>query len=144
MSIRKQAIGVAATHCERDIGGQARLEELELALVGYEGLENWGGAAQLANRLAHLAPDDVRYHQKRVELAYRMGDRAPLLDAYLSLGDALARMGAREKAMAVYGRVLEHDSENTHAAAALSALTARPETPAEPRRGAPPAGAGRA
>nr|MBA2459062.1 tetratricopeptide repeat protein [Gemmatimonadales bacterium] len=115
------------------------LEELELALVGYEGLENWGSAAQLANRLAHLAPDDVRYHQKRVELAYRMGDRAPLLDAYLSLGDALARMGAREKAMAVYGRVLEHDSDNAHAAAALSALTARPETPAEPRRGTPPA-----
>ncbi|MBA3257888.1 MAG: hypothetical protein H0T68_00285, partial [Gemmatimonadales bacterium] len=115
------------------------LEELELALRGYEGSENWGSASQLANRLAHLAPDDVRHHQKRVELAYRMGDRVPLLDAYLSLGDALARVGAREKAMAVYGRVLEHDSENAHAAAALSALTAGSEASPEPRRAAPPA-----
>ncbi len=114
------------------------LEELELGLAGHERLEDWGRASQLANRLVLLAPENIRYHQKRVELAYRTGDRTPLLDAYLSLGDALARAGAKDKAIAVYGRVREHDPDNPHAAVALAAL-AETESPAPPRRAAPPA-----
>jgi tetratricopeptide (TPR) repeat protein len=67
-----------------------------------------------------------------VELAFRSGERAPLLAAYLALGDALGRAGATEKALAVFGRVHEHDPSNTHALAALAALRGQGESVAEP------------
>ena len=102
-------------------------DELDLALAGYEGLQDWSAAARVSDLLVVLDPDGIRHHQKRVELAYRTGDKAPLLEAYLSLGDALARMGATDKAIAVYGRVHEHDPENPRAAGALAALSGQPE-----------------
>lgn len=95
-------------------------EELELALAGYEDRQDWTRASEMADRLVQLAPDSIGHHQKRVELAYRMGDRAPLLEAYMGLGDALAKSGALDKASAVYGRVIEHDPGNARAAAALA------------------------
>ncbi|HEX7336241.1 MAG TPA: tetratricopeptide repeat protein, partial [Gemmatimonadales bacterium] len=108
-------------------------EELELALAGYEDREDWSRAAEMSNRLVQLSPDSVAYHQKRVELAYRAGDRGPLLEAYLGLGDALAKSDALDKAIAVYGRVIEHDPHNARAAAALKRLGAgAPEPPAPP------------
>jgi tetratricopeptide (TPR) repeat protein len=116
------------------------LEELELALSGYERLGEWPRAAELSDRLVVLAPDAIRHHQKRVELAFRSGERTPLLAAYLALGDALARAGATEKAMAVFGRVHEHDPGNAHAIAALAALRGAAEPVAEPAA-APPAAA---
>jgi tetratricopeptide (TPR) repeat protein len=97
-------------------------EELELALAGYEDREDWVRAAEMADRLVELTPGSVSYHQKRVELAYRAGDRGPLLEAYLGLGDALAESGALDKAVAVYGRVIEHDPNHARAAAALERL----------------------
>ena len=108
-------------------------EELELALAGFEDREDWVRAAQMADRLVELVPDSVAYHQKRVELAYRAGDRGPLIEAYLGLGDALAKSDALDKAIAVYGRVIEHDPRNARAAAALKRLGAgQPEEPAAP------------
>ncbi len=117
-------------------------EELELALAGYEDREDWLRAAQMADRLVELTPDSVSHHQKRVELAYRAGDRGPLLEAYLGLGDALAKSGALEKAIAVYGRVIEHDPKHVRAAAALGRLGApvpgaAPQTPPPPAARAP-------
>ncbi len=104
-------------------GEEARVaEELELALAGYEDREDWVRAAEMADRLVDLTPDSVSYHQKRVELAYRAGDRGPLLEAYLGLGDALGKSGALDKAIAVYGRVIEHDPNHVRAAAALARL----------------------
>jgi tetratricopeptide (TPR) repeat protein len=97
-------------------------EELALALAGYEDREDWVRAAEMADRLVELTPDSVSHHQKRVELAYRAGDRGPLLEAYLGLGDALSKSGALEKAIAVYGRVIEHDPQHARAAAALAKL----------------------
>jgi tetratricopeptide (TPR) repeat protein len=117
------------------------LEELELALDGFERLGEWGRATEAAERLVDVAPDIIRHHQKRVELAFRSGDRTPLIGAYLSLGDALARMGATDKAMAVYGRVREHDPENAHAIGALAKLqeAPAPSAPAPPSAPAAPA-----
>ena len=117
-------------------------DELDLALAGYEGLQDWAAAARISDLLVVLDPDGIRHHQKRVELAYRTGDKAPLLEAYLSLGDALARMGATDKAIAVYGRVHEHDPENPRAAGALAALSGQPRAAAPPAAPpmAPPAG----
>ncbi|HJR15361.1 MAG TPA: tetratricopeptide repeat protein [Gemmatimonadales bacterium] len=97
-------------------------EELALALAGYEDREDWSRAAEMADRLVELTPDSVSHHQKRVELAYRAGDRGPLLEAYLGLGDALSKSGALDKAIAVYGRVIEHDPKHARAAAALARL----------------------
>jgi tetratricopeptide (TPR) repeat protein len=124
-------------------------EELELALAGYQDRQDWTRAAQMADRLVELAPDSINHHQKRVELAYRMGDRAPLLQAYMGLGDALAKSGALDKAAAVYGRVIEHDPGNARAVAALQRVapgSAPPSAPpaapqAKPSAGPPPAAA---
>ena len=99
-------------------------EELRLSLEGYERAEDWSGAAGIAERLVALEPDAIHNHQKRVELAFRSGERAPLLDAYLALGDALGRAGATDKALAVYRRVLEHDPSNDRASAAITELGA--------------------
>ena len=118
------------------------LEELELALGGYEHQGEWAGATEVSDRLVLLAPDTIRHHQKRVELAFRSGERAPLLAAYLALGDALARAGHTDKAMAVFGRVHEHDAGNAHAIAALAALRSESGAlapPAEPAAPTPPA-----
>jgi tetratricopeptide (TPR) repeat protein len=97
-------------------------EELELALAGFEDRQDWSRAAEMVDRLVTLSPDSIAHHQKRVELAYRMGDRGPLLEAYLGLGDALGKSGALDKAIAVYGRVIEHDPGNVRATAALTRL----------------------
>jgi tetratricopeptide (TPR) repeat protein len=127
-------------------------EELRLALAGYEHVEDWSGASAIADRLVALEPDAIHHHQKRVELAFRTGERAPLIDAYLALGDALGRAGATDKALAVYGRVHEHDPDNARASAAIAALrppqkphatmaslAAPASRPAPPPPGAPPA-----
>jgi tetratricopeptide (TPR) repeat protein len=117
------------------------LEELELALDGFERLGEWSRATEVAERLVDQAPDIIRHHQKRVELAFRTGERTPLIGAYLALGDALARMGATDKAMAVYGRVREHDPENAHAIGALAQLQ-QPPAPAAPAPAGAPAAPG--
>jgi tetratricopeptide (TPR) repeat protein len=127
-------------------GEESRVsEELELALAGYEDREDWVRAAEMADRLVELTPDSVTYHQKRVELAYRAGDRGPLLEAYLGLGDALAKSGALDKAIAVYGRVIEHDPNHVRAAAALARLdvplAAKDEPPAPKPKVQPPSAA---
>jgi tetratricopeptide (TPR) repeat protein len=93
----------------------------------------------MADRLVELSPDSIGHHQKRVELAYRMGDRAPLLEAYLGLGDALAKSGALDKAAAVYGRVLEHDPGNKRAAAALARVGGGEAAVETPKPKPPPA-----
>jgi tetratricopeptide (TPR) repeat protein len=114
------------------------LEELELALEGFERVENWRLAASIADRLVALSSDSIRYHQKRVELAYRTGDRAHLLEAYLSLADLLVLIGAIDKAIAVYGRVQEHDPDNARAAAALAEIQLQSEIEAEAAEEEPP------
>ena len=97
-------------------------EELRLSLEGYERGEDWSSAVGIAERLVAVEPDAIHNHQKRVELAFRTGERTPLLDAYLALGDALGRAGATDKALAVYRRVLEHDPSNQRASAAIAEL----------------------
>jgi tetratricopeptide (TPR) repeat protein len=103
---------------ERDRGR----EELELALERYEARSDWAHAGDVLTELIRLDPVSIRLYQKRVELGFRMGDRARLLDAYLELADCLVRVGSLEKAGAVYRRVLEHEPGNDRARAALDAI----------------------
>ncbi len=118
-----RALGEALLAAGEQLRGQ---EELELALAGYEGREDWIHASDLINELIRLDPNGVRYHQKRVEIGFRSGDRSRLIDSYLELADALLRVGAMDKALAVYRRVSEHDPGNQRALAALDAF-ASPE-----------------
>ena len=121
-----RALGEALLAAGESPRGQ---EELELALSAYENREDWDHASDLVSELIRLDPSGVRYHQKRVELAFRGGDRTRLLDAYVELGDALMRVGALDKAVAVYRRVAEHDPDNARAQAALDSLAPPEEAP---------------
>ncbi len=120
-----RALGEALLAAGEQLRGQ---EELELALAGYEGREDWPHATDLIHELIRLDPNGVRYHQKRVEIAFRSGERSKLIEAYLELADALLRVGALDKALAVYRRVSEHDPGNSRALAALDALSSVEET----------------
>lgn len=127
-------------------GDAARgMDELDLALMNCENQEQWHRALDIVNELIRLDPASVRYYQKRVEIAYRTGDRGRLVDSYLELADALVRAGMIEKAVAVYHRIAEHDPENQRARAALDLMepreaTAEPgEAPREAPAVAPPA-----
>ncbi len=120
-------------------GGIAALEE---ALRQFEATSRLKEAVAVADGLIRLEPDAVFRYQKRVELAYRVGDRAAMLDAYLGLADALLRGGGVEHAVTVYRRVLDHDSGNERARSSLAMLESRraPPPPApEPEPVAEPA-----
>ena len=110
------------------------LDELVVALGIYEARQEWARAVGLTDKILRIEPGSVNYHQKRVELSYRIGDKAQLSNAYLALADALFRDGAADRARAVYQRVLEHDPENARAQDALVTLAPveveRPEEPA--------------
>ncbi len=134
-----RALGEALLAAGEQLRGQ---EELELALAGFEGREDWQRASDLIHELIRLDPNGVRYHQKRVEIAFRSGERSRLIEAYVELADALLRVGALDKALAVYRRVSEHDPGNARALAALDALSTVEETlPPIPPPPQPPAAA---
>lgn len=98
------------------------LYELELAMAGFELRGDMDRAQEVVDEILGVFPGSVRYHQKRVEFAVRSRDRVRLTNSYLELADALFRTGAGDKAVAVYGRVLELDPQNERAEFALATL----------------------
>ena len=122
-----QALGEALIEQgDRDRG----IEELDLATTGYENAGNLSHARDLVDEVLRLDPNSVRHRQKAVEYAFKGGDKAKLIDAYLELADALLRSDLPEKARAVYARVAEHDAKNERAKAALSMLAPAVAVPA--------------
>ena len=120
-------------------------EELGFAAQAYEAGEHWEDASEVVGLLVTLTPEDIRNHQKLVEFAYRSGNKARLLEAYLALADALVDLGEREKAEAVYQRIVDHEPDNERAQSALRMIAAAgadldaaeeqaPADAAEPRR----------
>ncbi len=109
--------------------GMAALDE---ALRQYEGSARLAEALRVADELIRFEPDAIYRYQKRVEIAYRAGDRGAMLDSYLGLADALARSGGLEHAVTVYRRVLEHDADNVTARTALIRLEAALAPPPPP------------
>ncbi len=96
-----QALGEALIEQgERERG----IEELDLAAAGYENGGNLSHARDLVDEVLRLDPNSVRHRQKAVEFAFKAGDKARLVDAYLELADALLRSDLPEKARAVYAR----------------------------------------
>ncbi|HEV8510085.1 MAG TPA: tetratricopeptide repeat protein [Gemmatimonadales bacterium] len=98
------------------------IEELDLATGGFENAGNLRQARDLVDEVLHLDPNSVRHRQKAVEFAFKAGDKAKLIDAYLELADALLRSDLPDKARAVYARVADHDPKNERAKGALSML----------------------
>jgi len=122
-----QALGEALIEQgERERG----IQELDLATAGYENAGNLSHARDLVDEVLRLDPNSVRHRQKAVEFAFKAGDKAKLIDAYLELADALLRSDLPEKARAVYARVAEHDAKNERAKAALSMLAPSVAAPA--------------
>jgi len=103
---------------QRDRG----IEELDLATAGWENAGNMQQAQDLVDEILRLDPNSVRHRQKTVELSFKAGDKARLIDAYLELADTLLRTDLPDKARAVYERVADHDAGNERAKAALAML----------------------
>jgi tetratricopeptide (TPR) repeat protein len=100
----------------------AGLHELEAAMNGAESSDDLELAMSLAETLGKLDPLVVKYHQKRVEYAFRRSDKPRLIDAYLTLGNALMETNQAEKARAVYQRVLELAPDNMQAQMAIESM----------------------
>src|SRR5919197_1360634 len=56
------------------------VRELEAAMMGAERADELDLASSLAEEIARLAPDTVRFHQKRVEYAFRTNDKLRLIE----------------------------------------------------------------
>ncbi|OLC04197.1 MAG: hypothetical protein AUH45_03790 [Gemmatimonadetes bacterium 13_1_40CM_69_22] len=132
-----QALGEALIEAgERDRG----IEELDHATAGFENLGNLPQARHLVEEILRLDPNSVRHRQQQVEYAFKSGDKAKLIEAYLELADTLLRQDLPDKARAVYQRVAEHDRTNERAKAALAMLAPAAPPPPPPK---PPAREGR-
>jgi tetratricopeptide (TPR) repeat protein len=108
------------------------LHELEVAMNGAENSDDLELAMALAEELGKLEPLVVKHHQKRVEYAFRRNDKPRLVEAYLTLGDALMQNAQNEKARAVYQRVLELAPDNIQAQMAVEAMTPAAVAPPPP------------
>lgn len=119
------------------------LAELDAAVEGFAEAGALDDALAVTEEILRLDTNSIRHQQKRVELAYRQGDKALLVDAYNELGDALLRTNDAAKAVAVYQRVVEHDPGNARAKAALDTLAppaaplAAPAAAPAPKKAAP-------
>jgi tetratricopeptide (TPR) repeat protein len=102
------------------------IDELEIAMVGFESTSDHASARAVADEILHLDPNSVRHHQKRVEYSFLLNDKARLVDAYLQLADCLFRNGHEEKAQAVYQRVLDIAPDDARAQAALAVFGEAP------------------
>lgn len=115
----------------------ALLDELHKTLAG-RGM--FLAAVAPISALIRLRPGDPALLQKRVEYAFRSGDREEQVVAYLALGRHFAAAGEGPKSEAVFRRVLELDPQNEEARAAVAAAAAaRPPAPAAPEASAQPA-----
>lgn len=108
------------------------IAELEVAMNGAENFDDLELAMAIAEELGKLEPQVVKHHQKRVEYAFRRNDRPRLVEAYLTLADALMRNEQSEKARAVYQRVLELSPDNMQAQAAVETIAPAPAPTAAP------------
>jgi tetratricopeptide (TPR) repeat protein len=123
---------------ERDDG----LRELETALAGFDKANDMDSASSVADEIVRVDPSSIRYHQKRVEYAFRANDKGRTADAYLALADALLRNGQTDRARTVYERVLEIRPNDARATAALETLLPSPPAgvPTAGRPATPPRG----
>lgn len=118
---------------EKDEG----VQELEVALQGLDKANDVENASSIVDVIVRVNPSSVRFHQKRVEYAFRASDKPRAAEAYLALADALLRDGQSERARAVYQRVLEITPGDARAHAALEMFL--PAAAATPEKAVPAA-----
>lgn len=101
---------------------------LERALAGHMEAADWGAAYRAAGELIDAEPRSIARHQARVEIAAKWGETEPLCESYQALADAFVRLGAADKGVAVYRRILELDEHHLGAREALRRMApAAPE-----------------
>jgi len=128
-----QALGEALI----EAGNQDRgVEELDIATAGFEAADNLQQAQDLVDEILRVDPNSVRHRQKLVEFAFKSGDKAKLIDAYVELADTLLRGDLPDKARSVYERVVEHDPKNQRARSALAMLSPVVAAPADKKTAA--------
>jgi tetratricopeptide (TPR) repeat protein len=111
------------------------MAELEAAMTGFEQGGDLDTAGSIAEEIVRLEPKSIRYHQKRVEFAFRANDRVRLAEAYVELADALLADGQAQKARAVYQRVLDITPDDLRAQAAIESIPLEEAAPPPaPRR----------
>lgn len=128
--LRRQYAEALLDDGQRDAG----VAELEATLAGFEATGDLDTAASVAEEIVRLAPGVIKYHQKRVEFAFRANDRMRLAEAYVELADALLKDGQGPKARVVYQRVLEIAPDDLRAQAALETIKEEPAAAAPPPR----------
>jgi tetratricopeptide (TPR) repeat protein len=121
---------------------------------GYEAGAELNRALAVAVELCRVAPDALRHHERRVQLATSLGDPHEVRDAQESLADAQFRGGRVADASASYTRLLSLAPGHPGALAALETLDggtgprtpraavpapAQPTAAARPTTTAPPA-----
>ncbi len=106
------------------------ISSLEATLRDLEAESRWPEALEVAASLIELEPASIPRYQKRVELAYFSGDREVLIDSYLNLAGALARLGNPSQAALVYRRVLAHEADNEAAQHGLATISSSQRAPA--------------
>jgi tetratricopeptide (TPR) repeat protein len=124
-TLRRELAEAMLESGDRDGG----VHELEAAMMGAERANELDLASSLAEEIARMAPETVRFHQKRVEYAFRTNDKLRLIEAYLALAGALLNAKQAEKARAVYQRVLDLAPDDIRAQAALESIKVEPEPP---------------
>jgi tetratricopeptide (TPR) repeat protein len=139
-----ERVGSLRARIEADPGDAELHRELGAAIWEFERVGAFGKAYTVSNEILRVDPDAVRFHQKRVEFAFRTGEKPRLVEAYLGLADSLVRGGEVAKARVVYQRVIDLSPDDARARVALDTITdpSRPATPpaSEPApRPAPPA-----
>ena len=125
-ALRRQLGEALLEDGEREEG----IRELELALAGFDKANDIDSASSVADEIVRVNPLSVRYHQKRVEYAFRANDKPRTAEAYLALADALFRDGQSDRARAVYERVLEILPDDARAKEALKNFLPAASTPA--------------
>lgn len=83
-------------------------------------------ALQLVREEIETNPEDVGLYQRRVEYAFRKGDTAEMVPAYLDLAGCLVRVGSAVKARAVFQQVLALSPGEEAALAGLRELDGTP------------------
>jgi tetratricopeptide (TPR) repeat protein len=127
-ALRRQLGEALLEDGERDEGTR----ELEVALAGFDRANDLDSAASVVDEIVRINPGSVRFHQKRVEYAFRASDKNRTGEAYLALADALFRDGQAERARQVYHRVLELLPGDARAEAALETFGVAVPAPGTP------------
>jgi tetratricopeptide (TPR) repeat protein len=126
---------------EQGLTGEAE-SVLETAHRSFATAERFADAIDAIRGLIELRSDDTALYQKQVEYAFRSGDRARLIQAYLDLGRHLESGESAAKAVAVYQRVLDLDAGNMEARRALAPAPDAGASRSHPGRQGPPADEG--